>query len=160
MTSKLHARLLLALAALALAGAVAWSQYRVNARVNNRVGGEMYGNMGSVKYQAYQTNVLPSEARYATWKSGALPSEIAMNARAMGPLAPGGSIAYVPGPSAVQQAMHLAPPRPAVGSSPFQVSGTLDRGPTPAAGYGSIRYADPSAPHYAATAAAFPAARP
>src|SRR5688572_33512360 len=83
------------------------AQYQVNTQINNRVNPELYGGGtgGSVRYSMPQSQLLPSEARYAAWRSGALPSELRMNARAAGPLAPNGSIAYVPGPSPVQQAM-------------------------------------------------------
>jgi hypothetical protein len=127
-----------------LAGAWAVAQWQVNNRVgqvNNRVGGELYGNMGSVRYAPYQTTVLPSEARYATWRSGALPSEVAMQARAVGPLAPNGAIAYVPGPSPLQQAMKTPQPQlynPAYGIQNQPIDAQLK----PQPGYtGSIRYA-------------------
>ena len=136
-----------ALVALLLAAACALAQWQVNpqvGRVNNRVGGEMYGNMGSVRYTP-QTNLLPSEARYATWRSGALPSEIRMNARAVGPLAPSGSIAYVPGPSPLQQAYKMPPPtlyNPAYGSQNKPIDDQL----RPQVGYaaGSVKYAGAS----------------
>src|SRR4051794_21035251 len=86
-----------------LMSAIALGQWKVSnqvGQVQTRVGGELYGNnpnMGSVHYAARsQPNLLPSEARYATWRSGALPSEIAMNAAAVGPLAPNGAISYIP----------------------------------------------------------------
>ena len=55
MTPKPYARVMFACtavaAALALAATVAWSQYQVNPRVNNRVGGELYGGDGQpVRY--------------------------------------------------------------------------------------------------------------
>jgi hypothetical protein len=139
-----------ALVALLLAGACALAQWQVNpqvgGRVNNRVGGEMYGNMGSVKYAPYQTNVLPSEARYATWRSGALPSEIRMNASAVGPLAPNGAIAYVPGPSPVQQAYKTPQPQlynPAYGIQNKPIEDQM----RPQTGYasGSVKYANAGA---------------
>lgn len=135
-----------ALFALLLACACAVAQWQVNpqvgGQVNRRVGGEMYGNMGSVKYAPYQTNVLPSEARYATWRSGALPSEIRMNAAAVGPLAPNGAIAYIPGPSPVQQAYKTPPPQlynPAYGIENRPIADQLQ----PQVGFsaGSVKYA-------------------
>ena len=135
-----------ALFALLLACACAVAQWQVNpqvgGQVNRRVGGEMYGNMGSVKYAPYQTNVLPSEARYATWRSGALPSEIRMQSSAVGPLAPNGAIAYVPGPSPVQQAYKTPPPQlynPAYNIENRPISDQLQ----PQVGFsaGSIKYA-------------------
>jgi len=139
-----------ALAALLLAGACALAQWQVNpqvgGQVNNRVGGEKYGNMGSVKYAPYQTTVLPSEARYATWRSGALPSEVRMNAAAVGPLAPNGAIAYVPGPSAVQQAYKTPAPQlynPAYGIENRPINDQI----LPQTGYatGSVKYSNAGA---------------
>jgi hypothetical protein len=132
-------------AALAVGACWALAQWRVNpqvGRVSNRVGGELYGNTGSVRYAAYQTTVLPSEARYATWRSGALPSEVRMQAAAVGPLAPSGAIAYVPGPSPVQQAMKT--PQPQLYNPAYGIQNRrLDAQLRPQAGYsGSIRYAD------------------
>jgi hypothetical protein len=115
--------------------------------------------MGSVKYQAYQTNVLPSEARHATWQSGALPSDIRMNARATGPLAPSGALAYVPGPSPVQQAMNMPPPnQPA--PSPYQINAALYSGPAATPGYGSVRYSSHANAVPGSVAAAPPAPAP
>jgi hypothetical protein len=136
---------------LALA-AIALGQWQVNTqvgRVNNRVGGELYGNntnMGSIRYGSYtQTTVLPSEARYATWRSGALPSEIAMNARGVGPLAPNGAISYIPSQSSLQAAMKTPAPQlynPAynIGTRPLD---TQLAAPQPgfAASAGSVRFA-------------------
>ena len=135
----------LALAALALA------QYRVNTQVSNRVNPELYGGgaRGSMRY-ASNTTLLPSEARYATWKSGALPSEVRMNYLATGPLAPTGSIAYVPGPSPVQQAMKL--PQPQLYNPAYQISGSTGQKPVstgPINGQlpnGTIRYNSPAGP--------------
>jgi hypothetical protein len=135
-----------ALTALLLVGACALAQWQVNpqvgGQVNNRVGGEKYGNMGSVKYAPYQTTVLPSEARYATWRSGALPSEVRMNAAAVGPLAPNGAVAYVPGPSPVQQAYKTPAPQlynPAYGIENRPINDQI----LPQTGYatGSVKYA-------------------
>ena len=147
MTNTRSERIIFAgMAALVLAGACAVAQWQVNPQVgrqvNNRVGGEMYGNMGSVKYAPYQTVVLPSEARYATWRSGALPSEIRMNAAAVGPLAPNGAIAYIPGPSPVQQAYKTPPPQlynPAYGIENRPIADQL----APQVGFsaGSVKYA-------------------
>jgi hypothetical protein len=167
------------------------AQWQVNNRVgqvNRRVGGELYGNMGTsgtVRYAAYQTNVLPSEARYATWRSGALPSEIRMNYNAVGPLAPSGAISYVPKPSPTQQAMKMPEPQlynPAYGvpsgsgtsgqqlaaqpgfaasSSPFMAGGTgtiryADRAPAAASSSSSSRSLSPAGPTDARVNAAVP----
>lgn len=133
--------------------AVALGQWQVNNQVgavNNRVGGELYGNntnMGSVRYAAYsQRTVLPSEARYATWRSGALPSEIAMNAAAVGPLAPNGAISYVPPPSPVQSAMKTPMPQlynPAydLGGRPLDAQIAAPKVGFESSAAGSMRYA-------------------
>jgi hypothetical protein len=93
--------------------AFALAQYQVNTQVNNRVNPELYGGGtgGSMRYATPQANVLPSEARYAAWRSGALPSEMRMNQLQAGPLAPNGSISYIPRQSPVQEAMHLPAPQ-------------------------------------------------
>lgn len=148
----------LAVASVAVALAtVAPAQWQVNrqvGQVNNRVGGELYGNntnMGSIRYAAMtQTAVLPSEARYATWRSGALPSEIAMNARAVGPLAPNGAISYVPPQSSLQAAMKM--PAPQLYNPAYNISGArpIDAQLAPQPGFGasagSIRYANAAQP--------------
>jgi len=139
-----------ALVALLFGAACAVAQWQVNpqvGQVNNRVGGEMYGNMGSVRYATQTSNLLPSEARYATWRSGALPSEIRMNARAVGPLAPSGAIAYVPGPSPLQQA-YKTPPPPLYNSAYGVQNKPIDDQLRPQPGYasGSVKYAAATPP--------------
>jgi len=148
-------------AVVALAYACVLAQWQVNpqvgGQVNNRVGGEMYGNMGSVKYAPYQTVVLPSEARYAAWRSGALPSEMRMNAAAVGPLAPNGAIAYVPGPSPVQQAYKTPPTQlynPAYGIENRPIADQL--APQPGFASGSVKYASTNAPTGSASMAMTP----
>jgi hypothetical protein len=155
--AKLAASLI---AALAIA-AIALGQWQVNnqvGQVNRRVGGELYGNntnMGTVRYAAYtQTNVLPSEARYATWRSGALPSELAMNARAVGPLPPNGAISYIPSQSNLQKAMKL--PESQLYNPAYNIGGKpLDAQLSIAPGYqqGTIRYANLPAPSRVTSAA-------
>jgi hypothetical protein len=130
------------------------AQYQVNTQVNNRVNPELYGGNtgGSVRYMMPQSQLLPSEARYATWRSGALPSEVRMNALAQGPLAPSGSVAYVPGPSALQQAMKLPQPQlynPAYNIRPTEVAGSKPISTGPINGQlpnGTIRYNTPAQP--------------
>jgi len=138
-----------------LAAVVALAQWQVNTQVgqvNNRVGGELYGNnnIGSVRYSATpQQNLLPSEARYATWRSGALPSEIAMNAAAVGPLAPNGAISYVPKPSPLQTAMKTPQPPLYTNNYSFAQPAKTDQLlPPPQKGYApsSIRYSNPPPP--------------
>lgn len=135
-------------------GAFVLAQWQVNTQVgqvNNRVGGELNGNntIGTVRYSAQsQTNLLPSEARYATWRSGALPSEIAMNNNAVGPLAPNGAISYIPRPSPVQTAMKT--PQPALYTNNYDFVKPKDQLVPTSPGYSAsntIRYsAAPPAP--------------
>jgi hypothetical protein len=101
---------------IALAPVAARAQYQVDTgvgQVDNRVGGELYGNNSSnVRYPVPgHFRLLPSEERYARWRSGALPSEIEMNRAAIGPLSPNGELDYIPQQSALQQAMGLPVPR-------------------------------------------------
>jgi hypothetical protein len=94
-----------------LAAPRAGAQYQVNTQVDNRVGGELYGNDGPSQYPVGQFRLLPSEERYARWRSGALPSEIALNRSAVGPLSPHGELDYIPQRSPLQRAMGLPAPR-------------------------------------------------
>jgi hypothetical protein len=70
----------------------------VNRQVNNSLYGGSNMSMGSVKYGGSGTTSrpMPSEVRNAYYKSGATPSEVRMNAAAMGPLTPNGPIDYIP----------------------------------------------------------------
>jgi hypothetical protein len=84
-------------------------------QVNRQVGGGGGGpSQGSVRYStpysqsAYTSSnytqrvdqsagaMLPSQARYAAWSSGATPSELKMNYNRVGPMAPSGAMAYIP----------------------------------------------------------------
>jgi hypothetical protein len=78
---------------------------------DRRPGVELYGNTQNkpARYTP-QVQPLPSETRMAIERSGALPSEIRMNAAAAGPLTPNGAMDYVPALSPLQQAMGVAPP--------------------------------------------------
>jgi hypothetical protein len=79
-------------------------------RINNQVGGELYGNQKQPgPLYTPQVQPLPSETRMAIERSGALPSEILINSQAVGPLSPHGAIDYVPGQSVVQRAMGAKP---------------------------------------------------
>ena len=79
-------------------------------RINNQVGGELYGNQKqSGPLYTPQVQPLPSETRMAIERSGALPSEILINSQAAGPLSPHGAIDYVPDQSTVQRAMGAKP---------------------------------------------------
>ena len=129
--NQLSARGGIVTAVLCLAAA-ALAQYQVNRQVGP-IYGSSGGGGGSVRY-GYVTpsvptssNLLPSEARNAIYRSGALPSEIRMNYRAAGPMAPGGYTAYLPtqspvvirsGPAPTGNMLNPAVPRrAAVGSS-------------------------------------------
>ena len=156
MSRSLSTRFGVAAGLLALAAGVL-AQYQVNRQVNNRVNPELYGGgtRGSMRYS--NSSLLPSESRYATWKSGALPSEVTMNARAIGPLAPSGSVAYVPGPSPVQQAMKLPQPQlynPAYGIDASTGQKPISSGPINGQlPNGTIRYNPPAGPAPAALGA-------
>jgi hypothetical protein len=122
------------------------AQQQVNTQVQTQVNPELNGRgmTNSVRYSNVPTSyALPSEVRYAYWKSGALPSEIQMNAAAIGPMAPGGPIAYVPPPPSYQT-------KPA---TPIPAPQTFSTGAT-------IRYSAPSnsytPPAYSSSAAVAP----
>jgi hypothetical protein len=117
--------------ALTLGVACALAQYQVNNRigqvntgmgpVNTRVGGELYGNNYNTGSVHYQTAYLPSEVRFAELRSGALPSELRMNAAAVGKLSPEGAVAYIPAQSELQKAVKAPAPAlwgPAYGKRP------------------------------------------
>ena len=63
------------------------AQMQVNNQISGRDGG------GSVHYT---NNLLPSEMRNESFKSGATRSEATLNARQVGPLSPSGNRAYIP----------------------------------------------------------------
>jgi hypothetical protein len=89
---------------------VAWAQFQVD----TRTGGELYGNDNEgnpARFHPYQTRLLPSEERYATWRSGALPSEITQNRFEIGPLSPNGIIDYIPRQSRLQRAARMPAPQ-------------------------------------------------
>ena len=73
----------------------------ISALAQHRVNTQIYGNTGpSVRFSkanySAQSQLLPSENRNLYYRSGALPSQVRMNYRATGPLAPQGFAAYVP----------------------------------------------------------------
>jgi hypothetical protein len=103
-------RYILTAIVLCCAGALV-AQFQVNRRVDNSLYGA--GSAPSIKYSRNTSIAMPSEVRYAEIRSGALPSELAMNRAAMGPLASGGNIAYVPPQptwTQVRQQVAAAPP--------------------------------------------------
>ncbi|HEY7089375.1 MAG TPA: hypothetical protein VH518_14860 [Tepidisphaeraceae bacterium] len=154
----IHRLLLLAAALLAPALLAQW-------QVNNQVYRGGAANTGSMRYglQAQNTmpiqsayTMLPSQVRYATWKSGALPSEVRMQANAIGPLAPSGSIAYIPPkpsyqmPKAAPTQGNFVDTRVNMGGPPVAVAGAAPGWagfPTAAPVTGSVRYSAPSVPY-------------
>jgi hypothetical protein len=150
---KLAARVTVVVVALAFA---ALAQYQVNRQV-----GPMHSpSAGSVRYAnvaarpTVTSNLLPSEARNAYYKSGALPSEVRMNFAAVGPLAPSGVRAYIPPPTPVTGRPSAGPQGnridPTVGqsfNSGLAPSATVQSPAISAAQLPSIRYGElPPAP--------------
>lgn len=83
-----------------------------DARVDTRVGGELYGNNSDrIRQLPYQVDLLPSEERYAMWRSGALPSELRLARTAAGPLIPNGVLNYIPARSPLQEAYRMKAPQ-------------------------------------------------
>jgi hypothetical protein len=106
------------------------------APVETRVGLELYGNNAPshVDHYPHQVLLLPSEIQYAIERSGALPSEIRVQADQVGPRAPYGVGSYIPAESALQRAVRAKPPilfGPAYGPQPQPP--TPPPGPTPSA---------------------------
>src|SRR5690348_15386563 len=146
--------------ALALASAISvlllmslalFAQYQVNRQI--------YGNAGpspaSVRYApqylgatatAMPSSVLlPSEVRNAYVRSGALPSDIRMGYNAIGPLAPGGAIAYIPKNPPIPRSPPPGPTgnavNPMLAPTPVPSAGTfVTPSVTGMSGSGSIRY--------------------
>jgi hypothetical protein len=100
---------------LLLAPLAARAQYPANTQigpVDNRVGGELYGRQNTTRYPVpNQIRLLPSEERYAIWRSGTLRSEYEMNRAAYGPLPPEGLLNYVTRRSPLQQALNVSQPQ-------------------------------------------------
>jgi hypothetical protein len=97
--------IVLVMFALMLCPAIARAQYQIDnqvGQVDNRVNGELYGNDAVMKEHGYQTRLLPSEERYAIWRSGVLPSELEIARRSAGPLTPNGILDYLPRQSTLQ----------------------------------------------------------
>lgn len=117
------------------------AQYQIDnqvGQVDNRVNGELYGNDAVVKQQGYQTRLLPSEERYAIWRSGVLPSELRMSQQAAGPLTPNGILDYLPQQSPLQQAAGMRPPQlynPAYDRDAARQAGMRIAGSGPQRGY-------------------------
>ena len=104
-------------------------------QVNPQVNTALYGGgvPSSVRYATPNTsNPLPSEFKYAAWKSGALPSDIRMGYAAMGPMSAGGPMDYIPAstPSYVPKP-NTAPPS-AMGSAAYSNASIRYSSPAPA----------------------------
>jgi hypothetical protein len=121
--------ILIVFAAAALLTSGARGQYPVDnqvGQIDNRVNGELYGNNEPTNRTVpYQTRVLPSEVRFARWRSGALPSEIEMNRAAFGPITQNGEIDYIPRQSPLQRAMGL--PEPQLYNPAYDPAKPIDR---------------------------------
>jgi hypothetical protein len=147
----------LMLGAALLAPALLIAQWQVNTQVNRggapNTGSMRYGLSAPAQMPIQSANMmLPSQQRYATWQSGALPSEVRMQARAVGPLSPSGSIAYIPPPPA-----YLAPKAAPtqgnyvntqvnLGGPPAAAAPGWAGFPTAAPMTGSVRYSAPASP--------------
>jgi hypothetical protein len=107
--------LLSSLATLLLLPTLALAQQQVDTQigpVDTRVGGELYGNNADPpRQQGYQIKLLPSEERYAIWRSGVLPSEERLAREAAGPLTPNGILDYLPRQSYLQRVSGMPAPR-------------------------------------------------
>jgi hypothetical protein len=107
--------LFIAFSAVLWTAAVARAQYQVegqSGQVDTRVNGELYGKNGGMGQLILpQVRLLPSEERYAIWRSGALPSEVEAGRISAGPLTPNGVIDYLPRQSPLQKAMGLPSPQ-------------------------------------------------
>jgi hypothetical protein len=110
-----HYGLIVAVFPLLMSVAPARGQYQVDNQigpVDNRVNGELYGNdRQPLRQPGYQVRLLPSEERYAIWRSGVLPSELRLARESAGPLTPNGVIDYLPRRSPLQQAARMPEPR-------------------------------------------------
>jgi hypothetical protein len=104
-------------------------------QVNPQVNPSLYGGTtnSSVRYNSsYGTSrAMDSEYRYASWTSGALPSDIRMNYAKLGPLHPDGPLAYVPPATPSYLPQPKTTPPAAMGGSAY--SGASIRYSTPAA---------------------------
>jgi len=106
--------LLMILACLGLE--VCLAQYQVNMQVNTQVNRGIYAgpNLGSMQYNSQnmtQNPLLPSQQRYQTMQSGLLPSENRYGVMRAGPLAPVGTLTYLPG-TPLSRAVGTPPPNP------------------------------------------------
>lgn len=128
-----------------LAALVLFAQYQVNRQIYGSAG----PSSGSVRYAPQYlggsptaprtANLLPSEARNAYARSGALPSNIRMNYNAVGPLSPTGAIAYIPpSPSYAYKGAPAGPQGNRM--NPMVSPGAVGASPYNAGPPGSIRF--------------------
>jgi hypothetical protein len=129
--------------------AMAVGQFRTGGPVNQPIYGRGGGGGGgSVRYgyvgpsAPRSSNLLPSEVRNMHARSGALPSEIRMNYRSIGPAAPGGAAAYIPSGGAV---VIRSNPTPAINSANVMAPRVMSSSMSPSIRYNSVPTAMPSA---------------
>src|SRR5438046_3775493 len=111
----------------ALAGAWVLAQLgkpsQSGGQVNPQVNTALYGGgvPASVRYANASSTSTPmaSELRYAYVKSGALPSDIRMGYAALGPITPGGPMAYIPPSTPSYLPQPATAPPSALGSAAY-----------------------------------------
>jgi len=123
-----------------------FAQYQVNRQIYGSSGPANGSVRYAPQYLGYAANVpsssvgLPSEARNAFVRSGALPSDVRTGYNAIGPMAAGGVMAYIP-KTQIPRAASPGPPGNAVNPA---VNSYVSSGPSSfAAGAsmnGSVRY--------------------
>ena len=116
-------------------------------QINPQVNPELYGHgtENSIRYSSGSSVPMDSEMRHAYWQSGATPSDIRMNYAALGPMTPGGPIAYIPPPTSYAN-KPVAPTPAAMGASAYGTAGTIRySAPASGAALSSQRVAAPMA---------------
>jgi len=106
---------------------------QVNNQVNRQTG-PVYQQNASIHYTT--STPLPSEVRNAYVRSGALPSEIRMNYGALGPMHPGGPLAYIPEKPIGSKPAYTPPPAAGAGAFSTGQRNTFSGG--------SVHYASPA----------------
>lgn len=137
-----------------LAAACAFAQLAPKAQpggqVNPQVNTALYGGgvSASVRYADIGSTSIPmdSELRYASWTSGALPSEIRMGYQSLGPLHPAGPMAYIPPPKPTYMPDPAKAPPKAAGSAAFSNTTVVNPRsmPAPSAAYVAPRSVAPA----------------
>lgn len=115
------------------------AQWQVNPAANNRVG-PIYSTSGSVRYAGVNPQIAArtskpmwSETRYEYARTGSTPTEFRAGRSAVGPMAPGGAIAYIN-----YKPSYLSNSKPGPTAAPMGAAAY-----TP---MGSVRYASTAAP--------------